>query len=111
MIGLAMMLAASAAQPVALPPARPGQCGWVRGRYRVYNGSGLRRIWIIGTTRIVAMRDDDPYEPPMIRKNGVMGNALYGQFLVCAREPSKPGHMQHVRIKATKNIVVVREWR
>lgn len=111
MIGLAMMLAASGTQPVTGPPARAGQCSWVHGRYRVYNGSSIRRIWIIGTTRIVAMRDDDPHEPPMIRKHGVPGNSLYGQFLICARERSRPRHMQHVRIKATNNIAVVRDRR
>ncbi|WP_439571641.1 hypothetical protein [Sphingomonas sp.] len=109
MIGLAMMLAVSAMQPITSPPARAGQCRWVRGRYRVYNGSSIRRIWIIGTTRIVAMRDDDPHEPPMIRKHGVPGNSLYGQFLICARERSRPGQMQHVRITATNNIAVLRD--
>lgn len=111
MIGLAMTLAASATQPITSLPARADQCRWVRGRYRVYNGSSIRRIWIIGTNRIVAMRDGDPYEPPMIRNHGVPGNSLYGQFLICARERSRPGRMQHVRIKATKNIAVVREVR
>jgi hypothetical protein len=66
---------------------------------------------VTGTTRIVAMRDDDPDEPTMIRRYGVMGNALYGRFLICAREPSRSGHMQHVRIKASRDVVVVREWR
>ena len=58
--------AASAHRPAA-PHEYP--CFWVHGRYGVYLGSGIRRIWIIGTHRIVHMWDDDPTPAPKAIKD------------------------------------------
>ena len=95
------------AEPVALPPAKSGQCGWVHGRYAVYNGSSVRRIWVIGTRRIVALADDDQDVPAAIQQyqQDPSGGALSGDFYICAREPSRPGRMQDVRLKRTKNLI------
>jgi hypothetical protein len=30
---------------------------------------------------------------------------LFGDFYVCAREASRPDHMQHVRLVRTKNLI------
>jgi len=81
----------------------------VHGRYAVYNGSGIRRIWVIGTRRIIALYDDDRNIPPEIeryhRSAGWGGDPLYGDFYVCARERSRPGWMQHVRLLRTRNLI------
>ena len=33
------------------------------------------------------------------------GQDLYGDFHVCALEPSRPGRMQHVRMLGTRNLI------
>ena len=104
--------ALAAAAPGNAPPQRTGECRWVHGRYAVYNGSGIRRIWVIGTRRIVALYDDDENVPSAIaryheRPDPGYGyeDALFGDFYVCALERSRPGHMQHVRLLRTRNLV------
>ena len=89
------------AAPISLPPAKIGQCGWVHGRYAVYNGSNVRRIWVIGT-------DDDEDVPPAISsyRQDPAGGALFGDFYVCAREPSRHGRMQHVRLRRARNLTL-----
>ena len=103
---LVFLLSIGAAAPVSLPPAHAGQCGWVHGRYAVYNGSSVRRIWVIGTHRIVALADDDQDLPPAIAsyQQDPSGGAVYGDFYVCAREANRPGHMQHVRLLRTDHL-------
>ena len=102
----------AAAKPASPPPARTGQCGWVHGRYAIYNGSGVRRIWVIGTRRIIGLRDDDERVPPAIEyyrahayDSKGLREPLYGDFHVCALENSRPGHMQHVRLLRTRNLI------
>lgn len=111
----AVMLAivpAATASATSSPPARTGQCVWVHGRFAVYNGSSIQRIWIIGTKRIIALSDYDKSVPPEIRayeriasEKQNWGHALYGNFQVCALEPSRPGRMQHVRMLRTRNLI------
>jgi hypothetical protein len=105
------LLAAAAPGGVNAPPQRAGQCRWVYGRYAVYNGAGVRRIRLTGTRRIINLFDDDEDVPPAIERytreadHGTPGVGLYGDFYVCAREHSRPGHMQHVRLLRTRNLV------
>jgi hypothetical protein len=103
----AALLAASSPNS---PPAHVGECKWVHGRFAIYNGSGIRRIWLIGTHRIIHLWDWDNDIPPAIVRyqQGFPGNQnhpLYGDFYVCAREPSVPDHMQHVRLVRTRNLI------
>ena len=103
---------AATASAASSPPARTGQCVWVHGRFAVYNGSSIQRIWIIGTRRIIALSDYDKSVPPEIRayeriasEKQNWGQDLYGDFHVCALEPSRPGRMQHVRMLRTRNLI------
>ncbi len=107
---VALMLAAAA--NAAGPPARVGQCAWVHGRFAVYNGSSIQRIWVIGTRRIIALSDYDKQVPPEIRRFEReevdlmdVNDRLLGDFYVCALERSRPGHMQHVRLLRTRNLI------
>jgi hypothetical protein len=109
---LAALLAVAAPAGVAGPPARAGQCGWVHGRFAIYNGAGLRRIWVIGTRRIISILDDDENIPPAIERyqrdateHRGKPDGLFGDFYVCARERSRPGWMQHVRLLRTRNLL------
>lgn len=106
---LAAALAFAAQAPANAPPRRAGECRWVHGRFAVYNGSGVRRIRVIGTRRIIALYDDEDIPPAIERyqedaadHNGP-SDGLFGDFYVCAREHSRPGWMQHVRLRRTRN--------
>jgi hypothetical protein len=94
--------------------ANAGDCGWVHGRYSLYNGAGVRRIWMIGTRHTLNLYDEDEELPAAIvrlEKSGEFSPAsdeIYGDFYVCARERRIPGHMQHVRFKDAKRLRVVR---
>jgi hypothetical protein len=112
MLFLAAALAA-AAPASSGPPARAGECKWVHGRFNVWNGSGIQRIWVIGTKRMIALYDFDEGILPEIRRyeDGAAqygdreAHGLYGDFFVCARARSRPGWMQHVRLLRTRNLV------
>jgi hypothetical protein len=112
MLLLAAALAA-AAPAASAPPARAGECRWVHGRFSVWNGSSIERIWVIGTRRMIALDDLDEKVPPEIRRYEAgttehrdrEADGLYGGFYVCARERSRPGRMQHVRLVRTRNLV------
>jgi hypothetical protein len=88
----------------ATSPARPGACRWVHGRFAVYNGSSVQRIWIIGTRRIVAIPDVDPTPLPATLGafEKLNGGELFGDFHICPLEASRPGHMQHVRVDGVR---------
>jgi hypothetical protein len=96
-----------------LAPAHVGECKWVHGRYSIANGSSVRRIWVVGTRRIIALYDDDNDLPLEVERyereagsSGDLNDALYGDFYVCAREASRPGWMQHVRLLRIKHLVL-----
>jgi hypothetical protein len=104
---------ATAAPAHSGPPARARACEWAHGRFNVWNGSGIQRIWVIGTRRMIALDDLDEEVPPEIRRYeaGTAGygdrqaDGLYADFFVCARERSRPGRMQHVRLVRTRHLV------
>jgi hypothetical protein len=67
---------------------------------------------VTGTRRIIALHDDDQNVPAEIseyeRVGGTAvnsGDALFGNFYVCAGERSRPGWMQHVRLLRTKDLM------
>jgi len=107
MIPLALLLAVSAhaVQPTL---AKAGNCGWVHGKFAFWNGSGIRRIWVIGTRHVLNLHDADENVPDrrFSMKNVWPGEVYYGDFRVCARERFIPGHMQPVQLKEFKNLVV-----
>ena len=86
-------------------PHKMGDCGWVHGRFAVYNGSGVRRIWVIGTNHILNLPDDDQDVPRELDIG--FKKSLYGDFSVCAAEPFRPSHMQLVYIERAKNLVAL----
>jgi hypothetical protein len=104
----ALALATSPAQ--AQPSlARIGDCGWIHGRYRIANGSGVHRIWIIGTNHIVNLDVDDSATPPPLKrffdrkKYKPSRDELYADFYLCARTPRVHGRMQRVHLRKLKN--------
>ena len=91
-------------------PKAPGECGWVRGRYGLANGSGVRRIWVIGTDHLLNLRDDDETAPAVM--DPVKGawrpykDVIYGQFYACALERHVDGEMQQVRVLRVRKFVI-----
>ena len=93
-------------------PLLTGRCFTVRGRLSVYNGAPARRIWKVGTKRILGISEQRfsvaGYRniPEDIESKISEDVALYGDFLVCPFTRSKPGEMQLVCIDEAKNLVV-----
>jgi len=107
---LAAMLLANAPAPF---PARVGECGWVRGRFAIYNGSSIQRLRVLGTRHVLALRDDDDRLPQALRRiwsSGAFvpgsGRGIYGAFKVCAIERWVPDHLQHIRLVDARNLIV-----
>ena len=111
LFALPLLLSAASIPPIATIPKRAGQCSWVRGRLSIYNGSSLNRIWVVGTGHLLALRDGDEDVPPAVwrmwNKSNPFDYELWGDFRVCAREPWIKGHMQHIRIRATRGTVLI----
>lgn len=107
-LAIALLIAPVAATE---PPRTINACKWVHGRFDVWNGSSVRRIWVIGTHHLLALRDEDDSAPRVLQKYVYAGphlgkaNGLFGNFRVCALEPSRAGHMQHVRVLAADHLV------
>ena len=91
-------------------PKAVGECGWVHGRYGIANGSGVRRIWVIGTGHVLNLRDDDNTAPDLLDPVKAAWrpfyNVIYGEFLVCAIERHIDGEMQQVRVRNVRNYII-----
>ena len=91
------------ARPTGWFPHQVGKCGWVHGRFSIWNGSSVRRIWVMGSNHLLALRDYDEDAPGDLDVG--IEKSVFGDFLVCALDRYKPGHMQHVRVHKAKNLV------
>ncbi|WP_086608377.1 hypothetical protein [Erythrobacter donghaensis] len=114
---LAALTMAQIATPVSTQAMNPGwfpkaigECGWVRGRFGLANGSGVRRIWAIGTNHLLNLRDDDETAPAVMDpiKGGwrPFRDVIYGQFYACALERHVNGEMQQVRVLRVRKFVI-----
>jgi hypothetical protein len=105
---VAALLLASAAASSHPFPLRAGDCQWVHGEFAFWNGSGIRRIWVIGTKHILNLHDTDDDVPDhrFSMDNAWPKEVYYGDFRVCALEKFIPGHMQPVQLKAFRKLVV-----
>jgi len=78
------------------------------GRLSSQNGIALT-IWLIGTTRIVALDNDFEQLPPLIGKYLNMTSPdhsyIYGDYEICPLELDKPGHMRRVRVIGAEKLV------
>jgi len=101
------LLVAGASNHAQSFPTRVGECRWVHGQFAFWNGSGIRRIWVIGTKHLLNLHDWDEDVPDprfSLKAPGSRGDYV-GDFRVCAREKFIPGHMQHVRLKAVRHLI------
>jgi hypothetical protein len=92
-------------------------CYWIRGRYAVNNGSCVRRIWPVGTNRMLCVPDNyeshyeffDKLFDAVYKDCGKDVDVewyIFADFLVCPLEEDIPGTMRAVCIKSDKNLRV-----
>jgi hypothetical protein len=83
----------------------------VHGRLSVYNGNPSCRIWIVGTKRILGIREFEeecpiPVELHRILAEDVNDRLIYADFIVRPLTEQKDGVMQIVQFESAENIVV-----
>ncbi len=83
----------------------------VHGRLSVYNGNPSCRIWIVGTKRILGIREFEeewqiPAELHRILAEDINNRLIYADFVVQPLTGRKDGVMQIVRFESAENIVV-----
>lgn len=76
----------------------------VHGRLSIYNGSAVQRIWIIGTRRMLGIRDDTELPANLARLLGDFNTEVYGDFVVCPLTKFKTGSMQIVCVQSAYNL-------
>jgi|ERR1035437_187054 hypothetical protein len=77
-----------------------GACFKVHGRFSNWNGNPTQRIWIIGTRRILGVREDTTLPPALEKRLGDFDDVATGDFEVCPLTSEQSGRMQIVCISA-----------
>ena len=86
---------------------KAGQCRDIRARVTYANGNPPVRIWPVGTTRILGVRDaQPPLLPEELGRRLSWDHAVYGDLRVCPLTKERPGHMQIVCVAAARNLSV-----
>ena len=84
-------------------------CVTRHGRLSSQNGIALK-IWLIGTTRMVALSNDVDDLPQVVQKYLDMTSPdhshIFGDFDICPVEPDRPGHVRRVCVGGGEKLVV-----
>ena len=103
---------ATAEQRMSKERARPiGEAFTVHGRLGVYNGTPSCRVWVVGTKRILGIRETEtecpiPFELLQILKEDINDRWVYGDFTVVPLTKYREGTMQIVTLETAKKLVV-----
>lgn len=81
-----------------------GECFTFRGRLGLWNGTPTRRIWRVGTKRILGVQDEYP-GPDNFDVD--WDTEDWGDFTVCPFTKEKPGYMQFVCIESASKVVTL----
>ncbi len=85
------------------------RCFKRHGRLSSQNGIALK-IWLTGTTRVVALDNEFGRLPTTVREYLEMTSPkhsyVYGDFDICPLEPDKPGQMRRVCVVGAEKLVV-----
>jgi hypothetical protein len=80
------------------------------GRLSSQNGIA-RKIWLIGTPRVVSVDNDEGDIPSLVARYLEMTSSdhsyIYGEFNICPLAPVKPGHMGSVCVSGAEKLVVL----
>ena len=82
----------------------------VHGRLTYANGNPSSRIWMVGTKRVLGVRDGEggvASLPKDLRDLMSWDREIYADFVVEPLTPHKAGVMQMVRVLSASRIVVV----
>jgi hypothetical protein len=98
----------------ALPEERTrfvGEAIEIHGRLGVYNGTPSCRIWLVGTRKVLGIRETEtecpiPSALLQILQEDINDRWIYGDFTIVPLTAPKEGVMQIVTLKAAKNMVV-----
>ncbi len=77
----------------------------VRGRLSAWNGNPTFRIWIVGTKRMLGIRDGTELPKELQALLGSFETEVMGDFVVCPLTRHKNGVMQIVCISSASNLV------
>lgn len=91
-------------------PAKPIEpCTKRHGRLSSQNGIALR-IWLIGSTRMVALDNDSDQLPAPVRRyleiTSPDHSYIFGDFTICPLEVDRPGHIRRVCVVGAEKLVV-----
>jgi hypothetical protein len=76
----------------------------VHGRLSNWNGNPSQRIWIIGTKRMLGIREGTELPANLTKLFGDFDTEVYGDFAVCPLTKSKPGVMQIICVQSANNL-------
>ena len=85
-----------------------GNCRTVHGRLSNWNGNPTRRVWIIGTKRMLGVRDGTPLPAVLEDRIGDFDDEVYGDFEFCPFTRERPGVMQVGCIAGVSNYTIRR---
>jgi hypothetical protein len=85
----------------------------VHGRLSVYCGNPSCRIWIVGTNRILGIREIEEKSliPPdllQILQEDINDRLIYADFVVSPLTKYKEGVMQIVKVESAENVIVTK---
>jgi hypothetical protein len=79
-------------------------CFKVHGRLSNWNGNPTRRIWIIGTKRMLGIREDTSLPKALERAKPDFDDVSTGDFEVCPFTRERKGWMQIVCVASVSKI-------
>jgi hypothetical protein len=106
---LAMTLASSVSSATSAEQTNKTERLTVHGRLTYYNGNPSSRIWIVGTKRLLGIResgDEVANMPKALRDLMSWDREIFADFVVEPLTPYKRGVMQMVRVVSASKIVV-----
>jgi hypothetical protein len=111
-LGLAFltMVASASGETSWKCAARPiDACATRHGRLSSQNGISLK-VWLIGTTRMVALDNNVDDLPPLIQKyldmTSVDHSYIFGDFDICPLEPDVPARLRRVCVIGAGKLVI-----
>lgn len=76
----------------------------VRGRFSCWNGNPTFRIWIVGTKRMLGIRQGTKLPDNLQALLGDFDTEIRGDFVVCPLTRQRPGVMQIVCISSVSHV-------
>jgi hypothetical protein len=106
---LAIALAGATTSAMCAKQTNKMETFMVHGRLSIYNGNPSHRIWIVGTKRLLGVResaDEVPFTPAELRSIMTTDREVFADFVIEPLMAYKQGHMQMVRVVSVSKIVV-----